>query len=62
MSTAMNALTPHLALLSSITIVVGAAMVRLGIGRGRLEARQPRRRCPSCGRIVQASVCRACSV
>ena len=58
----MNALTPHLALLSSITIVVGAAMVRLGIGRGRLEARQVRRRCPSCGRIVQASFCRACTV
>jgi hypothetical protein len=57
----MNALTPHLALLSIVTTGIGVAMIRMGIGRGLLAARQRPRRCPSCGRLVRAAFCRACS-
>jgi len=57
----MNALTPHLALLSVLTTGVGAAMIRMAIGRGLLTARQEKRRCPSCGRLIRATVCSACT-
>lgn len=56
----MNALTPHVSLLALITTGVGAAMVRMGLSRGLLAARA-RRRCPSCGRLLQAAVCDACA-
>jgi len=55
----MNGLAQHLALLSVVTTGVGAAMIRMGVRRGLLEARQPRR-CPACGRLMRDRVCRAC--
>jgi hypothetical protein len=57
----MSGMTHHLALLVVVTTGVGAAMVRLGISRGRLETRRLFRRCPSCGRVMQAAACEACS-
>jgi ABC-type branched-subunit amino acid transport system permease subunit len=57
----MNALTPHLAILSVLTTGIGAAMIRMAIGRGLLAARQEERRCPSCGRLIRVRVCRACT-
>ena len=42
-----------------VTTGVGAAMIRMGVRRGLLEARQPRR-CPACGRLMRDRVCRAC--
>ena len=55
----MNGLAQHLALLSVVTTGVGVAMIRMGVRKGLLEARQPRR-CPACGRLMRERVCRAC--
>jgi hypothetical protein len=60
MRNSMNGLLQHLALLSVVTTGVGAAMVQMGLNRGRLEARRRARRCPSCGRLMPAAVCDAC--
>jgi hypothetical protein len=49
--------TPQLVLL---TTGVGALMILLGLGRGLLEARNGVR-CPSCDRLVEGRVCKACT-
>lgn len=54
----MNTLTPQLALL---TTGVGALMILFGLGRGLLDDRDPGRRCPSCGRLIQGRVCQTCT-
>ena len=58
-NTGMNALAQHLALLGVVTTGVGAAMLRMGVTKGLLEARQ-HRRCPACGRLMRTPVCRVC--
>lgn len=55
----MNGLAQHFALLSVVTTGVGVVMIRMGVGKGLLEARQARR-CPACGRLMRTPVCRAC--
>ena len=55
----MNGLAQHLALLSVVTTGVGVTMIRMGVAKNLLEARQPRR-CPACGRLMRQRVCRAC--
>lgn len=34
-----------------------AVMIRLGLERGLLQPRRERRRCPSCGRLINGRVC-----
>jgi hypothetical protein len=55
----MIALLPQMAFLALITTGVGFLMIRLGLSKG-LEARHEQRRCPACGRLVQASTCSNC--
>jgi hypothetical protein len=54
----MTALTPQFVVL---TTGVGALMILLGLGRGVLGARFGGRRCPSCDRLIEGRVCRACT-
>jgi hypothetical protein len=54
----MIALTPQLV---ALTTGVGAVMILVGLGRGLLEPRKARRRCPSCGRLIDGRVCRRCT-
>jgi hypothetical protein len=58
---AMITLTPELATLGTITTGIGFVMIRLGLGEGALRLRRENRRCPACGRIVQARVCSHCA-
>jgi hypothetical protein len=44
-----------------VTTGVGAVMIRLGLGRGLLQFRRVSRRCPSCDRLIDRSVCRHCT-
>jgi hypothetical protein len=57
----MTMLTPQFALLAFVTTGVGMAMCRLGIKHGMLESRRERRRCASCGDVLQSRVCRKCT-
>jgi hypothetical protein len=44
-----------------VTMGLGVVMIRLGLGRGLLQFRRSTRRCPSCGVLIEGSVCRRCS-
>jgi|AmaraimetFIIA100_FD_contig_41_1139549_length_650_multi_3_in_0_out_0_2 hypothetical protein len=50
----------HLALLAVVTTGIGAVMLLLGLRSGLLLKRAARRRCPSCGHIMDAPVCNRC--
>jgi recombinational DNA repair protein RecR len=47
--------------LIAVTTGVGAVIILLGLSRGLLHARDTGRRCPSCGRLINGRVCRACA-
>ena len=47
--------------LTVVTTGVGYLMVRVGLGKGMLQPRRASRRCPSCSRLIDGSVCRVCS-
>lgn len=50
----------HFAVLAATTTAVGVAMARLGVTKGLLRARTPRRRCRSCGRLLSPRGCEHC--
>jgi hypothetical protein len=52
---------PHLAALAAATLGVGWLMAVAGLQKSALELKKRRRRCPSCGRHIQARVCSTCS-
>jgi hypothetical protein len=52
---------PHIATLGILTLGVGYVMVQAGLSKNALERRKSHRRCPSCGRQIQARVCRTCT-
>jgi len=54
-------LDPNIALLVAVTCGVGYLMTVAGLGKSALELKRRHRVCPSCGRRIQARVCRACS-
>ncbi len=54
----MTALTPQFVLL---TTGVGALMILVGLSQDLLRARSRGRRCPSCDRLIEGRVCRACA-
>jgi len=54
-------LSLHFVAVSLLTTAAGAAMIRLGIGKGLLNARAATRRCTSCGRRFDGSRCPSCS-
>lgn len=47
----------------SLVVTSGAAvvMIRLGLKHGLLQQRRERRRCGSCGRLIDGRVCRVCA-
>ena len=51
---------PHIALLTIVTCGVGYVMALAGVQKSALEWRR-RRICPSCGRALQARVCKSCA-
>jgi hypothetical protein len=55
------ALDPNIAILALLTSGVGYLMIVAGIHKSLLEWRRSGRRCPSCGRAIQARVCSYCS-
>jgi NADH pyrophosphatase NudC (nudix superfamily) len=50
----------NIALASVVTCGVGYLMLFAGVSKSALEWRRRQRICPSCGRILQARVCRSC--
>jgi hypothetical protein len=53
-------LDPNIAILAALTCGVGYLMTIAGLHKSALELRRRPRKCPSCGRHIQARVCRAC--
>jgi len=54
-------LDPNIALVAALTCGIGYLMVVAGLRKKALELKRPHRVCPSCGRRIQARVCRACN-
>lgn len=54
-------MSPQLATLFAATTGVGFLMILAGVQKSLLEWRNRRRSCPSCGRLVEGRVCRACA-
>jgi hypothetical protein len=52
-------LDPHVAVAAVATLGAGWLMIVAGLQKSALEQR--RRRCPSCGREIQARVCSSCA-
>jgi hypothetical protein len=50
----------HVALLAVLTLGVGYLMAVAGIHKNTLEWRRRQRICPTCGRAIDARVCRTC--
>jgi recombinational DNA repair protein RecR len=51
---------PQVAFLGVLTLGVGYVMVQAGIAKSVLDWRRNARRCPSCGRLIEARVCPTC--
>jgi len=54
-------LDPNIAVLIAVTCGVGYLMTVAGVSKRALELKRRHRICPSCGRQIQARVCRACT-
>jgi hypothetical protein len=52
---------PHIAVLAAVTCGIGYLMTVAGLSKSTLELRRRHRVCPSCGREIQARVCRTCT-
>ena len=52
---------PHLAVLVTSIAGVGLLMSLAGVQKSALEWRRRKRVCPSCGRAIEAQVCRTCA-
>jgi hypothetical protein len=55
------AFDPHTATLAVLTLGIGWVMAAAGLQKHALELKRRRRRCPSCGRQIDARVCSTCS-
>ena len=54
-------LDPQIAFLAVVTMGVGYVMALAGVHKSALEWRKRGRVCPSCGRLIQARVCKCAS-
>jgi hypothetical protein len=54
-------LDPQIAIFAVVTMGVGYLMAVAGIHKSGLEWRRRGRVCPSCGRLIQARVCKCVS-
>lgn len=52
---------PNIAVLIAVTWGIGYLMTVAGLSKRSLELKRRHRICPSCGREIQARVCRACT-
>jgi hypothetical protein len=52
-------LDPNIALVATLTCGIGYLMIVAGLSKKALELKRRQRVCPSCGRRIQARVCRA---
>jgi len=52
---------PKIVALCTVTCGIGYLMTVAGLSKGALERKRRHRVCPSCGRAIQARVCRACT-
>jgi hypothetical protein len=53
-------LDAHTVALAIVSVGVGWGMMIAGLQKNAIEWRRRRRICPSCGREIQARVCRVC--
>jgi len=51
----------NIALLAVVTCGIGYLMMVAGLSKSSLELKRRQRVCPSCGRRIEARVCRACT-
>jgi len=51
----------NIALLAVVTCGIGYLMMVAGLSKSSLELKRRQRVCPSCGRQIDARVCRACT-
>jgi hypothetical protein len=54
-------LDPHVTIAAVTTFGAAWLMIVAGFQKNALERRRRRRICPSCGRELQARVCRSCA-
>jgi hypothetical protein len=54
-------LDPNIAIVAAVTCGAGYLMTLAGLSKSALELKRRQRICPSCGRRIQARVCRACA-
>jgi hypothetical protein len=54
-------LDPNVALVAALSCGIGYLMIVDGLSKRALELKRRPRVCPSCGRQIQARVCRACT-
>ena len=52
---------PHVALVTVLTLGIGFVMTLAGLQKSALEWRRRYRVCPSCGRAIDARICRSCT-
>ena len=52
---------PHVALVTVLTLCIGFVMTLAGLQKSALEWRRRYRVCPSCGRAIDARICRTCA-
>jgi hypothetical protein len=50
----------HIAVIAVTTVGIGWGMMVAGVNKNALEWRRRRRICPSCGREIEARLCRTC--
>ncbi len=55
----MSSLGPQLPVVAALTSVVGAVLLRIGVGSGLLRQRHAER-CPACGRLRSPRGCERC--
>jgi len=54
-------LDPQVLIAVLTTLGAGWLMMAVGVEKNQLERRRQRRRCPSCGREIDARVCTTCT-
>jgi hypothetical protein len=57
----MSAFGLQAQIVAALSVGVGAVMVRMGLRSGLISARNPPRRCPSCGKLLQSRACAHCT-
>lgn len=54
-------LDTNITILTAVSCGIGYLMIVAGLHKSALELKRRERRCPSCGRIIEARVCSTCT-